>query len=97
MYSATAVTFAMNGLAWIFYRRVGTNFVLKIEFDVLKKSFIVTSPTKSLLDFGSPKELIVDAKNFKMLTKDKQTLDCLYYDTNSGAKFATINRGLWYN
>ena len=71
MYAATGTSLLLTTGTWFFYRRIGFDFIVKIEFDVLKQCFIVTSPARSLLEFGTPKELLVDPANLKMLPKVK--------------------------
>lgn len=53
--------------------------------------FIVKRP-KGIL--GAHTQIIVQPHNFKQLQGDKE---CLYYDKESGEKFATVNDGMWYN
>ena len=54
MYSVTGLSVAFAIGARIFYRRVCHNFVVKIEFDLSKKCFVVTGPATSFLKFGTP-------------------------------------------
>ena len=45
--------------------------------------------------FGGLKELRVTKENFQMLKDDDK--ECLYFDAKTGTKFATVDRGMWYN
>ena len=71
VYSCTAGSFAITVITNFLFRRARKDFILKIEYDLEEESFVVTSPSTSLIDFGSPIEEVIDIKDFKMLPKEK--------------------------
>ena len=93
-----------GGFFAITNRAVAT-FVYKLEYDAVTNQFVVTQPSKSLLQFGKPMETVLELKELKMLTKgemeankDKAILsDCVYYNGKNGQLYATVGRGIWYN
>ena len=97
LYTCTAGSVAITGVTNLLFRRACKDFILKIEFDLEEEHFVVTSPSTSLVDFGSPQEEVVSVSDFKMLPQDKQTETSLYYSQTSGNKYATVGRGQWYN
>ena len=70
-YLATGTTFTLTLGARYMYRKVIRDYVIKVDFDARQRAFLVTSPASSLMDFGAPKELVVQPENFKMLPEDK--------------------------
>ena len=54
VYGCTAGSFALTAMTYILFRRARKDFILKIEYDLEQESFVVTSPSTSLIDFGSP-------------------------------------------
>ena len=54
VYACTAGSFALTAMTNLLFRRARKDFILKIEFDLEQESFVVTSPSTSLIDFGSP-------------------------------------------
>ena len=83
----------------IFKQRLARDFVLRIDFDVKAEVFVITMPPTNFTALGEPFKLLVAPSDFQMLSKDAQLnfKACLYYDTKSGTRFATIERGQWYN
>ena len=43
--------------------------------------------------------LRVAIEDFQQLSKEelKTEKNCLYFDAKTGARFATVERGIWYN
>ena len=52
----------------LFHRQITADFVTKIEFDVDKQNFVVTTPSTRFYDFGSAKEIVIEPPDFKMLS-----------------------------
>ena len=71
VYGCTAGSFAITVITNFLFRRARKDFILKIEYDLEEESFVVTSPSTSLIDFGSPQEETIDIRDFKMLPKEK--------------------------
>ena len=58
------------------------------------EEFVIKLPKNTL---GGVLEKRVKVENFKQLSRDQEDKHCLYYDKSTGDRFATVNRGIWYN
>ena len=91
-YSATAFATLANAGIYLNQRRNVAKFAFNIEWDIDLEEFVVKMPAKT---YGGIKELRVSKEDFQMLKEDDK--DCLYFDAKTGTRFATVNRGMWYN
>ena len=90
-YSATVLCTFANGAIFFRSKKNLKTFTLNIEWDIDLEEFVVKMPQNS---FAGVKERRIKPGNLGQIKDDK---DCLYYDKATGERFATINRGMWYN
>jgi hypothetical protein len=67
----TVLTLALTGAIYAVTNRTMTTFIYKIEYDAITNQFVITQPSKSLMQFGKPFETILELRDFKMLSKDE--------------------------
>lgn len=99
IYGGTLGSLLLALFARTYKQRLAKEFVLRIDFDVASENFIVLMPPTNVLAFGEPYRLEVTPADFQMLTNEqqKESKSSLYFDAKTGYRFATINRGIWYN
>lgn len=76
-------------------RRMTSNLVLTIDWDLERHEYIVKMPSMTLLSCNiNIVEHRVHPRNWVQIKDDE---DCVYMDASTGRKFPTIGRGQWYN
>ena len=94
IYGVTGLVSIINGGIWYRSKSYYSTFTLNIEWDIDLEEFVVKLPKNTI---GGVIEKRVKPENFKQLPREQQDKDCLYYNKANGDKFATVDRGIWYN
>ena len=82
----------INILVTYFMKKTNSTFVKRIDWDFIDNTFIISKPRGV---FGSQRKVV--GLGELVFDNNGGIRDCIYYNTNTGEGYATVNRGTWYN